>query len=296
MMRSYYNGYRFSIRATEKVYNPTMSLYFFKSFQRDCRYPEPMLDSNLAMDAEKVRFIADIGQRGEGFILDIVQGNRIGIFSLQDRFTIHDLLYMDEQDISSQASYLYYFGVLTLVEKTLLEYCLEVPNLVIRGLYVERIRKFLSDAIVQNEGGRQAQEFLLNGDIAPLCQFIEQKILPTFKNREYRWMNEFSLKVMFLCYLFWENMFMIDSEPPPLNPPSPQPPKFGGQGGRGRGGGERGRRRGGKGVRCPPMPSIATMAMAHLPMSPARQAWETQATALVARLVTTITMGMSICT
>lgn len=28
MMESYYNGYRFSIRAEEKIYNPTMSLYF----------------------------------------------------------------------------------------------------------------------------------------------------------------------------------------------------------------------------------------------------------------------------
>jgi hypothetical protein len=213
LMKSYYNGYRFSIRGAEKIHNPTMSLYFFDAFSRNCRYPEPMLDSNLAMDAEKIRFISDVGGRGEGLILDIVQGNRVCIPSLYDRLSIHDILYMDQQDRSSQVSYFHYFGVLTLAEKTVLEYCFEVPNLVIRGLYVERIRKFVSDAAVQNEGLEHAKTFLLTGDLQPLIQFIEGKILPVFKNREYRWMNEFSLKVMFLCYLFWEEAFIIDSEP-----------------------------------------------------------------------------------
>ncbi|MBM3241012.1 AAA family ATPase [Candidatus Poribacteria bacterium] len=213
MMESYYNGYRFSIRAEEKIYNPTMSLYFFDYLYRECRYPEPMLDSNLAMDAEKIRFISDVGRRGEGLLLDIVQGNRICVNSLKDRFSILDILYIGERDISSRVSYLYYFGVLTLAEKTVLEYCFEVPNHVIRGLYIERIRGFISDGIVQDEGIEQAKEFLLGGDIKPLIQFVEQKILPVFKNREYRWMNEFSLKMMFLCFLFWENVFVIDSEP-----------------------------------------------------------------------------------
>ena len=213
MMASYYNGYRFSIDAEQKIYNPTMSLYFFKNFQHTCRYPNEMLDSNLAMDAEKLRFISDVGQRGEKLILDIVQGNSVRTFSIKDRFSIHDILYIGDQDLSSRVSYLYYFGILTLVGKTILDYCLEVPNLVIRGLYVERIRGFLIDATGQDEGLDRAREFLLNGDLQPLCQFVAKKILPVFKNREYRWMNEFSLKVMFLCFLLWENLFVLDSEP-----------------------------------------------------------------------------------
>lgn len=104
-----------------------------------------------------------------GLLLDIVQGNRICVNSLKDRFSILDILYIGERDISSRVSYLYYFGVLTLAEKTVLEYCFEVPNLVINGLYVERIREFLSDGIVQDEGMEQAKEFLLGGDIKPLC-------------------------------------------------------------------------------------------------------------------------------
>jgi hypothetical protein len=165
------------------------------------------------MDAEKIRFITEIGRRGEGIILDIVQGNKICVPSLRDRFSIHEILSIGERDISSQASFLYYFGVLTLAEEAILDYCFEVPNLVIRELYVGRIREFLSDATVQNEGLERGRDFLLNGDLQPLAQFIEQKLLPVFKNREYRWMNEFSLKVMFLCFLFWEEAFVIDSEP-----------------------------------------------------------------------------------
>lgn len=50
MMRTFYNGYRFSPDAEQHIYNPTLALYFLKAFRRDCRYPKKVLDSNLAMD------------------------------------------------------------------------------------------------------------------------------------------------------------------------------------------------------------------------------------------------------
>ncbi|MCI5147148.1 MAG: AAA family ATPase, partial [Candidatus Electrothrix sp. AR3] len=47
-LSSWYNGYRFSTRAEERLFNADMILYFIKNFDMEtCRYPEHMLDDNI---------------------------------------------------------------------------------------------------------------------------------------------------------------------------------------------------------------------------------------------------------
>ncbi len=64
-MRTFYNGYRFSEEANESLYNPTLSLYFLDALRRHGKYPHRMLDENLAMDRNKLSYIAALpgGQR-----------------------------------------------------------------------------------------------------------------------------------------------------------------------------------------------------------------------------------------
>jgi len=69
MMRTFYNGYCFSYRTGELVYNPTMALHFLKSFQEECQYPHELLDSNLAMDRGKIAYISQL-PGGEQVILN----------------------------------------------------------------------------------------------------------------------------------------------------------------------------------------------------------------------------------
>ncbi|KHD08257.1 hypothetical protein PN36_29895 [Candidatus Thiomargarita nelsonii] len=49
MMHTFYDGYCFSDRTDELIYNPTLTLYFLKFFQRYCQYPRRMLDGNLGI-------------------------------------------------------------------------------------------------------------------------------------------------------------------------------------------------------------------------------------------------------
>jgi hypothetical protein len=60
LMRTFYNGYCFSEDAGERLYNPTLSLYFLKALQTEGRYPRHLLDENLAMDRGKLRYIAEL--------------------------------------------------------------------------------------------------------------------------------------------------------------------------------------------------------------------------------------------
>ncbi len=64
--------------------------------------------------------------------------------SISKRFGIKDMLTDKSRDNTFLISFLYYFGVLTIAGDTEdLKVILKVPNLVMLGLYVERIQKML---------------------------------------------------------------------------------------------------------------------------------------------------------
>ncbi|HKK32369.1 MAG TPA: hypothetical protein VJ934_02280, partial [Desulfomicrobiaceae bacterium] len=51
------------------------------------------------------------------------------------------------------------------------------------------------------------------GDIAPLCAFVQDTLFTVFRNRDYRWANELTLKTAFLTLLYNDILFIMDSEP-----------------------------------------------------------------------------------
>ena len=140
-MRTFYNGYRFSEEATESLYNPTLSLYFLEALHRQGQYPRRMLDENLAMDRNKLIYIAQL-PGGEALLVEALSGDdRLVVPELVQRFGVADVL-AAEKDQPFMASLLYFFGILTLADVTSFDECrLRIPNLVARGLYVERLRE-----------------------------------------------------------------------------------------------------------------------------------------------------------
>jgi len=213
MMRTFYNGYRFSRNAEEQVYNPTLALYFLKVFQRDCHYPDEILDSNLAMDRGKMHYISRLPE-GRRLILDaLIEAEPVHVPRLADRFGVEDMLYAPK-DTGFVASLLYYFGILTLGGVTPFgELVLTIPNLVIRKLYAESIKELLLPEGKENDLARRAAEALYQrGDLQPLCDFVEQKYFKVFSNRDYAWSNELTVKTAFLTLLFNDTLYIMESE------------------------------------------------------------------------------------
>ena len=214
LMRTFYNGYCFSDESTVHLYNPTATLAFLDHFQRTCAYPRRLLDSNLAPDYQKISYISQL-PNGEQVILSALdEVTPLSVTELQDRFGVRQML-AESKTTTFMASLLYYLGVLTLdgVNQDG-ELILRIPNLVIEGLYVERLAELLLPSALDREEGIAAAKILYQqGNPQPLCTFIEQQIFSVFDNRDYIQANELTIKTAFLTLLFNDTFYVMDSEP-----------------------------------------------------------------------------------
>ena len=112
------------------------------------------------------------------------------------------------------ASLLYYFGILTLNGIGFLgKSILNIPNLVARSLYVERLRDMWLTTYQDKITTQQVAEAVYaQGDLAPLVEFIEQRYFPILSNRDYAFTNELAIKLAFLTLLFNDRLYMMVSE------------------------------------------------------------------------------------
>ena len=213
LMRRFYDGYCFVPRLSTFVYNPTLALYFLEYFQETCQFPQEMLDGNLAMDKEKITYISRLPGGKEVIMNALCDKPPLAIQNLARRFGVEDMLYTIK-DTTFMVSLLYYFGVLTVVGETdFKELIFKVPNLVVRKLYVERIRDILLPEFEDiKESQKVAKTLYQTGDMHPLCQFLERHHFKVFDNRDYSWANEFTIKTVFLSLLFNESLYVMDSE------------------------------------------------------------------------------------
>ncbi|VFN00214.1 MAG: PD-(D/E)XK nuclease superfamily protein [Candidatus Kentron sp. G] len=213
MMRTFYNGYRFGYGDGPLLYNPTLALYFLDEYRRDCAYPRQILDDNLAMDRNRIEYIAALPHGNELVtrVLDPTDPPLIG--ELAGRFGVEDML-KATRDQPFLASLMYYLGILTVTGQDAMgRLTLRIPNLVIRRLYVERIRDALLPEYEDRESSRQAAEhFYTSGDMEPLCDFIETRYWKVFDNRDCRWSNQLVVKTAFLVLLFSDTFYIMDSE------------------------------------------------------------------------------------
>lgn len=92
------------------------------------------------MDRNKLIYIAQLPQ-GEALLIEALSGDdRVLVPELVQRFGVADVL-AAVKDQPFMASLLYFFGILTLNGLTVFDECRQrIPNLVARGLHVERLR------------------------------------------------------------------------------------------------------------------------------------------------------------
>ncbi|MFO0756242.1 MAG: AAA family ATPase [Byssovorax sp.] len=216
VLEEHYNGYRFSPRATERVFNSDMVLYFLSALVRARAYPDDMLDRNVRTEYGHLARIgalagADLTERrrllqtilGEGHIRsEIVE--QFGVASLASQ--THFL------------SLLHFLGMLTLSTsaRSAKGYDLEIPNRVIRELQWEHLALTLRDEArvqinvddLQTALAAMAEE----GEIAPFLDLFHTQVLEAFSNRDLRGIDEKTIKLLLMTYASLGRAFYVLSE------------------------------------------------------------------------------------
>ena len=208
----WYNGYLFNWEGKERVYNPDMVLYFAKKYIAAKKFPNKLLDTNIASDYRKVRNL---------FKLDSKEGENIAIikkllsegstsaqlteeYSFEKTWTKDDLI-----------SLLFYQGILTIKSEWLDRITFHIPNAVIRQLYFQYFQQItLEEANIQERGldiWEKIEQLAVYNNIQPLMD-LTQDILAQLAIEDRAHYNELTYKAIFTALFYSTNIFKIFSE------------------------------------------------------------------------------------
>ncbi len=215
-MERYYNGYRFSKRAAERVFNSDLVLYFLREILITGRYPEQMLDINVRTDYGRLSRIAKLsGAAGVQTreLLETILTEESIVSDLVEQFGMR-AMYSRAQLVSL----FYYMGMLTFgpnaAEQGRPE--LVIPNKVIRTLQWEYMAYALEDhnhlVLDMSDVEDALQAMAVRGDILPLVTLFRDKVMRKIGVKDQRQFNEGTLKLMLLAYLSNSHIFHILSE------------------------------------------------------------------------------------
>jgi len=195
------------------IYNPTLVFYFLKHLQRYRRYPREMLDSNLAPDYNKLVYISRHPNGQELLTNAFDEQATISVPTLNERFGMPEMLEIDKGQ-ERLAVLLCYLGALTIGGTTAVgNVMLRIPNLVMRRLYGERILELVFPNAETRTTGRDAANHLFGqGEIDPLCEFIENYYMTVYNTRDSVGFNELTVKTLFLTTLQHNELYIMDSE------------------------------------------------------------------------------------
>jgi hypothetical protein len=131
-MKAYFDGYLFNENGANRVYNPSMILYFFNQLLDEGRKPQNIIDDNLQTDYGRLRRLTQ-NERNRELLIQIVKDNGIASKIIR-KFSI-DTLNSDDYFISL----LFYMGLLTIKGPYLSQVMLGIPNYAIKTVYWEYI-------------------------------------------------------------------------------------------------------------------------------------------------------------
>ncbi|MCY6355111.1 ATP-binding protein [Clostridium sp. ZS2-4] len=206
-MKKYYNGYLFSIKGKNRIYNSDMTLYFLKYLTNDYEYPMHMIDNNVKTDYGRINQLAD-NFRDESTVQEIISTEEIRT-KLVDRFNLATMYSKSENFISL----LYYLGMVTIKEPFEDQVVLTIPNYAIRTIYWEQIFERLQKELkINNDRLKECiRKMRLNGEIGNFIEFFKE-ILSELSNRDLIGMDEKGIKMILMTLFGVDGTYMTISE------------------------------------------------------------------------------------
>lgn len=210
-MKDYYNGYRFSEDAIQRVYNPNMALYYLDHLQFFHKEPKSLIDPNIYSDYNRIKNLLDIKPNREqsDALLEIITEGKIACrltlsYNLQKDFTKHDFI-----------SLLFYLGYLTIQGNDYDDIVFSVPNDVIRMIYFDYFNEMLKQNYqVYTEDYALAIKQILNEQKNDRLVACVEDTLASMDNRDFMKFDEKIMKAIITNILHPTRFLNIKNEYP----------------------------------------------------------------------------------
>ena len=210
IMKENYDGYMFSTKGTEKIYNSNMCLYFLSRYIRFREIPEELIDNNIASDYNKLGNMLDLckGEERARIIEETIEGKGI-VSEITEKF--NPAMEFGEKELVSM---LFYLGYLTITGDVAGYPELGIPNRVMKEIYSDYFLKILRKEINLETGenySELATQIALEGKIDKTVELMH-KYLENLSNRDYVKFEEKYVKLIFYCIAMNFKIFRLKSE------------------------------------------------------------------------------------
>lgn len=208
-----YNGYRFSRRSAERVFNPDMVLHFLSHLTPPDLRPEVLIDHNVRMDLSRLKSLLYEGNKLRPDAVQVVtsilekhatKGTPLLTFPLED-------LFKNEHFVSL----LYYMGMLSLPADPDIQDTLVIPNFVAKSLYWESLHTLLTQETHVSKSQTLESECITlanTGEIEALLEYVYPLLVQMLSNRDLIQLSEKNVKFLLLPFLVLSNVFLPWSE------------------------------------------------------------------------------------
>ncbi|MDR3196629.1 MAG: AAA family ATPase, partial [Planctomycetaceae bacterium] len=205
-MEYYYNGYLFNGEAVNKVYNPSMILYFFEQILETNKLPANLIDPNLSIDPQRLRRLIK-NESNRDILIQIIKEGGI-VSGVLEKFSIDHL-----SDNNHFVSLLFYMGLLTIKESYLGELRLVIPNYSIQTTFWSYLRVLVQDhspEIMLNlyELTESIRTMAMKGNIHDFINYVSQNAFSKLSDYDLQCFDEKYIKVLLLAYLLLNNIYI----------------------------------------------------------------------------------------
>jgi len=212
IMKRWYHNYRFTEKSQNVLFNSDMVLYFVHQAIQDSALPRDLIDQNVKIDYNKLRFLITIDKRLNGNfsrLKGIIFDQEI-ISNIEKSFPVSDVTKQE-----NFVSLLYYFGLLSICGEKRGKYVLKIPNLTIQNLMYGYIRRGFEDVNVFKIDMWELSDMITNmaydGDWKPFFQYLSEQIEKQTAIRDYL-NGEKVVQGFLLAYLNVVDYYITQSE------------------------------------------------------------------------------------
>lgn len=211
IMKENYDGYKFALRANEKMYNSNMCLYFVLEYLKNREIPIKLVDTNIASDYSKIGNMLELckGEKRFELLKKAVSGEKI-VSDIVQKF--NPALEFTETDMLSM---LFYLGYLTIESEEFETPILRIPNKSMKEIYSDYLMKVFDEKaeykINEEMYAEIIREIATEGKIDKIIEKLKM-YLNNLSNRNFIKFDEKYVKLIFYCISMNLRVYSVKSE------------------------------------------------------------------------------------